>query len=207
MSEDVKEGFVRQRRNLISLSALLIFVELANVKLKDGTINLFGTHIEISDPAYIKYALWIMLAYWLVRYVQYKHDLPTEYIADGFDSELRRRLIKCAEMKAWERTMKGQGADYTYSHGKSIIHSIGIGKSACIVEVSRLNGHDKEGFHKNFENINLSIEINGSEFNQIKLASGMHVNFITRLFSEYTLPIVMPGLAILAILFRVAFYE
>lgn len=63
------EGFVRQRRNLMIVSLVLLFSEVTDLTVKK--INVFGTELLIERPQAVTFVLWIAAIYWLIRYFQY----------------------------------------------------------------------------------------------------------------------------------------
>lgn len=73
MTEDIRGGFIRQRRNLIVISLVTLFAQYADVTLSQ--LNVFGNVITIGHPIAIRAVLWIAWFYWLVRYFVYYHDV------------------------------------------------------------------------------------------------------------------------------------
>lgn len=69
----IREGFIRQRRNLMIISLVLLFAETAELTI--NKLNIFGNELLIAHPATITTALWIAYFYWLWRYSTYLHDL------------------------------------------------------------------------------------------------------------------------------------
>jgi len=70
--EDIRASFIRQRRNLMAISIVNLFVTLSGIKL--NKLNLLGSDFDISRPQIITISLWIAFAYWLIRYFQLLHD-------------------------------------------------------------------------------------------------------------------------------------
>jgi hypothetical protein len=62
-------AFIRQRRSIITVSFLLLFVQLSKIQIEN--INLLGTTFKISDPSLFGLLLWVLWAYFLLRYYQY----------------------------------------------------------------------------------------------------------------------------------------
>lgn len=64
------EGLARQRRNLISISCLVVFLKFAGVEVDKLTfLGLdFG---QINNPSALYVAIWIFFTYFLFRYYQY----------------------------------------------------------------------------------------------------------------------------------------
>lgn len=63
-----EDGFIRQRRNIIVVSLLLLFAELVTLTLPE--IDLLGSRATLDHPVAVAPALWIAWAYLLLRYWQ-----------------------------------------------------------------------------------------------------------------------------------------
>lgn len=87
MTEDlIHEGFVRQRRNLITISLVLFFVQFGEVTIQE--IKAVETTLLINHPNAVTWALWVAFFYWLYRYYVYFHDVGDK----GFRDTQRTRL-------------------------------------------------------------------------------------------------------------------
>ena len=82
----IRDAFIRQRRNLLIISLVLLFAETAELKLQK--LNVFGTELTIGNPVIVNFALWAAFVYWLWRYYVYFHDLGDI----GYSSKQRVRL-------------------------------------------------------------------------------------------------------------------
>ena len=69
-SLDLSQDTIRQRRNLIVTSALLIFVGLADVEF-GNTVTFSGVKLTIGKPEMIHQGLLVLLVYSLWRFYQY----------------------------------------------------------------------------------------------------------------------------------------
>jgi hypothetical protein len=63
---DEHSHFVRQRRNLILISLLMLFYKVADLKLTQ--IDILGNHATIGNPSIVTFALGIVFFYYLWRY-------------------------------------------------------------------------------------------------------------------------------------------
>ena len=91
MSEDTEEStkFIRQRRDLFVISAILLLIPIANIKITPNvSISQFGIAMTIGKPEIIYYALWALWLYWYLRYFQTYKALNKRYIADKYKDEL-----------------------------------------------------------------------------------------------------------------------
>ncbi len=96
MADEGAQGVLRQRRNLVAICSIVAIVELAEVSLKD--LNLLGVHLNVGKPEVLLYAMWLALAYWLVRYWQYYNDHRaaeiTERLRGRIGWEARERAVR-----------------------------------------------------------------------------------------------------------------
>ena len=88
-----RSDFQRQRRNLIIISLVLSFVELSGIEVK--VINLFGNELDIVNPEWVNWALWIGLFYWGFRYYTYFLKEKTGFGAE-FWGRMDKRIVKQA---------------------------------------------------------------------------------------------------------------
>jgi len=66
-------GFVRQRRNLMIISLLLLFSEIAELRV--SKLSAFGNELLIGAPQAVNAALWDAGVYWLIRFYQYSRPI------------------------------------------------------------------------------------------------------------------------------------
>lgn len=92
MHADIRDGFVRQRRNLIIMSLVVLFSELAGLKIEK--ISIFGNEATIGKPELVTITLWIFLFYWLIRYYQYFHEIGDKGFLGSFLLQRRKILGK-----------------------------------------------------------------------------------------------------------------
>jgi len=81
---DIRASFLRQRRNLMTISVVNLFVSLVGIKLEK--LNVFGNEFAVQSPHYIVGGLWVAFFYWLVRYFQALHDSGNLGILDKYKS-------------------------------------------------------------------------------------------------------------------------
>lgn len=98
------EHFVRQRRNLILMSALVLVVNLGQASL--DRISLLGNEIVFSNPATLPTILGVVLGYLLIRYLQYAHEIEDK----GFSSRFYRRVEKTLAPRLLKREFKRSGS-------------------------------------------------------------------------------------------------
>ncbi|WP_313603720.1 hypothetical protein [Comamonas jiangduensis] len=64
---------LRQRRNLLVTSLVLVAINLAGATLK-REVSVMGASLEFSHPERIVWGIWILWGYFLVRYCQYLNE-------------------------------------------------------------------------------------------------------------------------------------
>lgn len=72
----MEEGdILRQRRNLVAMSCLLIIFDLAKVEV--AKVGVLGTDLIIGDVRVLAISMWVVWAYLLLRYYQFwRADTP-----------------------------------------------------------------------------------------------------------------------------------
>lgn len=94
MADPQQEGFVRQRRNLMIASLVLLFSEASDLKV--AKIAAFGTDLLVGKPENVTTALWVATGYWLIRYYQYARS---QY-ADALEAAIYSRITTIGETVA-----------------------------------------------------------------------------------------------------------
>ncbi len=84
------DGFVRQRRNLIIISFLLLFAHDTGLKLEE--INVLGNTAELAKAFRIEPVLWTAWVYFLWRYWQAFHEYKERGFLNIFLELYRQRL-------------------------------------------------------------------------------------------------------------------
>lgn len=90
------EGLVRQRRNLISVSCILIFLKFAEIEIsKFSFLGLdFG---KLGNPSALYLAIWTFYFYFLSRYYQYYAQEGKKRLSRYFYEEIERLVMKRAQ--------------------------------------------------------------------------------------------------------------
>lgn len=73
---------LRQRRNLIAISAFLILFDIANVQV--AKLSLLGNELIVGNARALIYSAWVLWAYFLLRYYQYWRAEPEQHIRDSY---------------------------------------------------------------------------------------------------------------------------
>lgn len=83
---EIRISFLRQRRNLIGVSLVLLFITYSGISL--NKLNILGNEFDIANPRIIDTSLWIAFLYWLLRYFQYLHFVGNRGIEDAYARKL-----------------------------------------------------------------------------------------------------------------------
>lgn len=62
------DGLSKSRRNLIIVSIILIVFDVAAVSITK--VNVLGTELLVGNPIVVHVLLWILWAYFFIRYTQ-----------------------------------------------------------------------------------------------------------------------------------------
>lgn len=83
---------LRQRRNLIAISSVLIVFDFAQVSI--AKISVLGTELLVGDARILLFFAWMIWAYAFLRYYQYLRVEGDLKIATAFQSGIDTRLSK-----------------------------------------------------------------------------------------------------------------
>lgn len=81
---------LRQRRNLIGISSVLLVFDFANVQV--AKVSLLGTELLIGNARVLAICAWLVWFYFLVRYYQYFRAEPNRSIRDSFKQRLDKYI-------------------------------------------------------------------------------------------------------------------
>lgn len=87
-NRDMTEGLLRQRRNLLLTSLVVIFFYLGNIQITE--INLLGTKVLLRNDAAVHVSLWVFFVYFLYRYTIYYFEEPLELMLVEYHDILDR---------------------------------------------------------------------------------------------------------------------
>lgn len=79
---------LRQRRNLIAISAILLIFDFAQVKITK--VSVLGTELLVGNVQVLMFCAWALWAYFTLRYYQYWRAEPNRHIRDAFRHQLDR---------------------------------------------------------------------------------------------------------------------
>lgn len=196
MSDDIRAGFIRQRRNLIAISLVLLFAQVAGITLEQ--VNLFGTEFRIANPTAVDIALWIAWFYWLWRYYVYYRDLGDK----GFQSAQYERLLTVIAEKANEllraeiagkKNIECPKADIKVSCDNRNVGQTQVGTDATIWRIRFTNCVAKCGSVEEpiWDAAAYEVFIRDDQLARYKRKALWRTIVHTRLASEYVLPYII----------------
>lgn len=159
---DLSQDTIRQRRNLVVTSVLLIFIKLADVSF-GNSVNFLGAKLSIGKPEIIHQGILIFLLYFLWRFYQYfSTDKAYRALLNQYREYMKNHTtIKIVQLICKPRSLKGLSGEYLYKnierkslfkytvdasssesydpiHGKVIENKFVAEISAISLEISRL---------------------------------------------------------------------
>jgi hypothetical protein len=87
----IREMFIRQRRNLMGISIILLFVTLSGLKV--NKVNILGNELIITNPFIVTLALWIAFIYWYWRYTTYRIETGAPNFRHHYEPLLLRITV------------------------------------------------------------------------------------------------------------------
>lgn len=104
---------LRQRRNLIAVSAVLLIFDFADVKI--AKVSVLGTELFIGNAQILPVCAWGLWAYFLLRYYQYWRTEPHQHIRKSFKNKLDEYARSYAKVVPLEDGMGGNWNNYKIS--------------------------------------------------------------------------------------------
>lgn len=110
------EGLLRQRRNLMIISILMVFIKFSEFKVKKLTISGLSFE-ELGNPSSIYVMIWVLFFYFLFRYHQYYAQEGKGSLFSQIDASLG---IKVQNHSAEITKKISESASYTPNNFDSI---------------------------------------------------------------------------------------
>jgi len=185
------DNFHRQRRNLLVVSAVVLFLAFSGGTIKE--LNLLGTRIAFEDPGLLLTGFSLLLVYLFVRYLQYCPELDA--------SDFRRRLAEGIQ-RAAERIARKLGPQQLPELQRFRIveyESIRNSRSEMTFRIAIRTPEDED--EEIMENINQrEISVHRLRLVPAYIYTVLYIVVRTPWFTEYVLP---PVLALSALWFAV----
>jgi hypothetical protein len=180
-----EEAFFKKRRNLSATALLVAFINVAGGELRK--LNLFGNEIEFTNPNAIPAALGIALTYFVIRYLQYAHDVEDKGFKKRFYGRVERYLAPYVMKREFKRP-------------NSVL-------SRCYKDLSEIQVEDFIMFDRAMPRNTAAASFVGKEGGQLVdeneltvsnwelllpfVRAAVYIVFRTRLATDYVLPIII----------------
>lgn len=196
MTDDIRAGFIRQRRNLIIISLVLLFTQYAELTVRH--LSVFGNIIEIGQPVALPAVLWVAWGYWLLRYYTYYHDLGDKGFRRVRMEQLKRLLERDAPILLTRHVEAHEGWDCSDGKIRYKPGTLDVVPKGDSWKIRITNAViDCEHKHGNISSIDISerdLFITGKQLSRYQRRALARVVVSTRLPTEYALPFVIAAL-------------
>ena len=186
---DLSQDTIRQRRNLIITSVLLIFVKLADVSF-GNSVNFLGATLSIGKPQLINQGILLFQLYFLWRFYQY---FTTDNAYEALLSQYRNHMtvrssIKIVQLVCKPRNLASLSGEYLY---KNLTRK---GLFKYNVEAAISEGYDPIKGVVTENKFIAEISIIELEFSRLRFALGFL--FKARILTDYFVPYLLVAYAI-----------
>lgn len=181
-AHDMSPGLLRQRRNLVAISLVLIFLELSNAKIH--TFQLMGIHITFEQP---KALFWML--FFSVVYLAYRYHL---YLIQEPGSGLREKYFELLNNYAEQRLLELSHSKFGKGENFNIQEPLGTKRKGAVTwRVMLAFQHGPSGSAQT-DYLDISVF---DLWREIIKASVLAV--LTRsYFTDYVVPHILSGLAV-----------
>ncbi len=108
---DMSEGLIRQRRNLISVSCILIFLKFAGVEI--SKLSFLGLDFsELEKPSAFYLLIWLVYFYFVLRYYQYFWQEGKPKLISYYNQNIAQALINKVWTNAKNEEVDGRFRSY-----------------------------------------------------------------------------------------------
>ena len=200
MADQQNEGFVRQRRNLMIVSLILLFAE--STELKVEKISAFGTELLVGNPQAVTMALWVAAIYWLVRFYQYSGAVYPNAIENIIQNEVSNKNCQKVALK---RLLREEPSLLERFYDVKALPSIDY-KSFSIKDIKRnylvvnleLTKAAADGRKSVTQVIGeRTVRLDGADLFWLRFRAWIHLILHTPLFTELVLPYIVFALPVL----------
>lgn len=191
MSEEIRNIFTRQRRNLMAMSLVLLVADVSN-DIHSGPVS-----VHVHAPFTIMMVLWLVWGYWLWRYYTSFHELGpkgffvthrnrlNQYVErlaakalehDPTLSKMLRDSLKNFDSKRrWYVASSSYGRNTPSPKGWSLVLNILVTDPDGMLPAESMQWHPE-------------VTVDGFPFYVARVRAWSYVVLRTTLFSEYLLP-------------------
>lgn len=102
----IRTMFIRQRRNLMGISIVLLFVTYSGLKIT--TLNILGNSMTITQPHIVNVALWVAFTYWFWRYWVYRIEIRSGNMMYLYKPIMFQRMVIRAKVQIDEAVKEAE---------------------------------------------------------------------------------------------------
>jgi len=189
---DLSKSVLRQRRNLIGISFILVFFQSSKITI--STINVLGTPFSIGGPSRVGCMLWLVWAYLLLRYYQhYRHASINEQLGDAMTKKMSDYVHRAALNKFRKSYDPAKAApDIPLPHDISIQNVSIIGRDSwrwqlnAMIHIGNITEGKQRGDSREYP-----ILLGRWDLLMMRIRAYVHVAVHTPFATEYHLPFII----------------
>ncbi|MBI3479386.1 MAG: hypothetical protein HY016_03375 [Nitrosomonadales bacterium] len=181
------EIFVRQRRNLVLVSFVLLISLMFHVQLQK--FNVLGNEFPFTEPHRASTMLWPLWLYWLIRYFQAFNEVGLQQLLSSFSGRFAMSIqnFVAARLKGGNADIYQQ-AQKTNPLGQLRLTMVRtIGKYEYLFAVDVYDNETKSGTGLGEQ----SMKLKGGEVFRLRIGTGLWVTVFTTAITEYILPFII----------------
>ena len=205
MADQQNEGFVRQRRNLMIVSLVLLFSEATELKVEK--ISAFGTELLVGQPQAVTMALWVAAVYWLVRFYQYSRAVFPNAMENIIQNQVNNKTCQKVAIKRLIREepsllepINNIDAIPTIDYSSFGILASNPNYLKVKLELKKTASDERSSATQGIgERI---VLIDGSDLFWLRFRAWVHLISHTTLFTELVLPYIVFALPVLYVGFK-----
>jgi len=201
VADQQNEGFVRQRRNLMIVSLVLLFSEATDLKVEK--ISAFGTELLVGQPQAVTMALWIAAIYWLIRFYQYSNAGYKGVLNNAVQHHVEKYEV--CEPVALKRLLheepnlldpiSGIKATSTFECIQFGIHNSKPNYFEVLLGLKKVATDGTGGIDQRLDP--KIVRIDGTDLFWLRVRAWIHLILHTTLFTELVLPYIVFALPVL----------
>lgn len=183
--EPMTEGLIRQRRNLLIICSILLFIKLSGLTV--SKIHLVGMEFEdLENPHAIYLFVWAAFFYFVWRYVQYFSQEGMVYVMEAGRIRMNYVIVKSIDKELKRSMPEGY---------RSVMSVKDIAYEFCENNKSELKVGCKPAVLSSGEK-NIVIKMGWFRRSVLAVRSTVYVAFFTSSHTDYLLPIIYATLTL-----------
>ncbi|MCU7843311.1 MAG: hypothetical protein KZQ93_05680 [Candidatus Thiodiazotropha sp. (ex Monitilora ramsayi)] len=182
--DPMSDGLTRQRRNLISISCILIFLKFAGVEISELTF-LGLDFSKLGNPSALYLVIWVFFGYFLFRYYQYFSQEGKARLSRYYYEEMNKHVMNRSRELA--NNVK-EGANF-HPNQLSTLKS-----DKWVIRVTHSGVKNDAGER---DPIVEYVKFPINELKKYRVVSFLNINFHTSAMTDYILPFLVATVALI----------